>query len=85
MAVRKIQYAPTKQGRQPSTNVRKVRLWKKDLGFLFITLKLLQDFMFCEGEMELEAALDRQLYHHGDEVRFLFNFFLFLFLFLFTR
>ena len=25
--------------------------------------------MFCEGEMELEAALDRQLYHHGDEVR----------------
>ena len=24
MAVRKIQYAPTKQGRQPSTNVRKV-------------------------------------------------------------
>ena len=50
MGVRKIQYAPTKQGRQPSTNVRK-------------------DFLFAEGEMELEAALDRQLYHHGDEVR----------------
>jgi len=50
MAVRKIQFAPTRQGRQPSTTVRK-------------------DFMFSQGELELEATLDRQLYYHGDEIR----------------
>ena len=25
--------------------------------------------MFSEGDMELEATLDRQLYHHGDDIR----------------
>ena len=67
MAIRKIQFAPTKQGRQPSTNVKKVRhilsLYQGAGKYFF------QDFMFSEGEMELEATLDRQLYHHGDEVR----------------
>merc|ERR1712106_344316 len=50
MAIRKIQYAPTRPGRQPSTTVRK-------------------DFMFSPGELELEATLDRQLYHHGDDIK----------------
>jgi len=50
MAIRKIQYAPTRPGRQPSTTVRK-------------------DFMFSPGELELEGTLDRQLYHHGDDVK----------------
>eukprot|EP00095_Tigriopus_kingsejongensis_P012672 maker-scaffold22_size673200-snap-gene-2.19 protein:Tk12672 transcript:maker-scaffold22_size673200-snap-gene-2.19-mRNA-1 annotation:"arrestin1 precursor" len=49
LAIRKIQYAPTKPGRQPCTVVRK-------------------DFMFSPGELELEATLDRQLYHHGDTI-----------------
>jgi len=49
MAIRKIQYAPTKPGRQPCTVVRK-------------------DFMFSPGELELEATLDHQLYHHGDTI-----------------
>ena len=50
MTIRKIQFAPTRQGRQPSTTVRK-------------------DFLFSEGELELEATLDRQLYHHGDDIK----------------
>jgi len=53
MAIRKIQYAPTRPGRQPSTTVRK-------------------DFMFSPGELELEGSLDRQLYHHGDDVKVAF-------------
>ena len=27
-----------------------------------------KDFMFSPGDMELEATLDQQLYHHGDTV-----------------
>ena len=27
-----------------------------------------KDFMFSPGELELEATLDHQLYHHGDTV-----------------
>ena len=27
-----------------------------------------KDFMFSPGELELEATLDQQLYHHGDTV-----------------
>jgi len=50
IAIRKIQFAPISQGRQPCTVVRK-------------------DFMFSPGELELEATLDRQLYHHGDDVK----------------
>ena len=50
MTIRKIQFAPTRQGRQPSTTVRK-------------------DFLFSEGELELEATLDKQLYHHGDDIK----------------
>lgn len=49
LGIRKIQYAPSKQGRQPCTLVRK-------------------DFMLSPGELELEATLDKQLYHHGEKV-----------------
>ena len=49
MTIRKIQFAPTRQGRQPSTTVRK-------------------DFLFSEGVLELEATLNKQLYHHGDDI-----------------
>merc|ERR1719481_640737 len=50
LAIRKIQFAPTRPGRQPSTTVRK-------------------DFLFSPGELELEVTLDRQLYHHGDDIK----------------
>jgi len=50
MVIRKIQFAPTKPGRQPSTIVRK-------------------DFALSPGELELEATLDKQLYHHGEEIQ----------------
>jgi len=50
MGIRKIQFAPTKPGRQPCTVVRK-------------------DFALSSGELELEATLDKQLYHHGDDVK----------------
>ena len=50
MAIRKMQFAPARQGRQPSTTVRK-------------------DFLFSEGELELESTLDKQLYHHGDDIK----------------
>ncbi|XP_045472494.1 arrestin homolog [Harmonia axyridis] len=49
MGIRKIQYAPSKQGRQPCTVVRK-------------------DFMLSPGELELEVTLDKQLYHHGEQI-----------------
>jgi len=54
LSIRKIQFAPTRPGRQPSTTVRK-------------------DFMFSPGELELEVTLDRQLYHHGDDIRVSFG------------
>merc|ERR1712179_889104 len=28
-----------------------------------------KDFLFSPGELELEVTLDRQLYHHGDDIR----------------
>ncbi|XP_067007922.2 arrestin homolog [Anabrus simplex] len=49
LGIRKIQFAPAKQGRQPCTVVRK-------------------DFMLSPGELELEATLDKQLYHHGEKI-----------------
>ncbi|GLH00491.1 Arrestin homolog [Gryllus bimaculatus] len=49
LGIRKIQFAPSKQGRQPCTVVRK-------------------DFMLSPGELELEATLDKQLYHHGEKI-----------------
>ncbi|KAL3280778.1 hypothetical protein HHI36_004010 [Cryptolaemus montrouzieri] len=49
MGIRKIQYAPSKQGRQPCTVVRK-------------------DFMLSPGDLELEVTLDKQLYHHGEQI-----------------
>jgi len=49
MAIRKIQFAPTKPGRQPCTVVRK-------------------DFALSPGELELEATLNKQLYHHGENI-----------------
>ncbi|CAL8126816.1 unnamed protein product [Orchesella dallaii] len=49
LGIRKIQYAPQKEGRQPCTIVRK-------------------DFLMSPGELELEATLDKQLYHHGERI-----------------
>ncbi|KAL1497576.1 hypothetical protein ABEB36_008512 [Hypothenemus hampei] len=49
MAIRKVQYAPSKQGRQPCTVVRK-------------------DFMMSPGELELEVTLDKQVYHHSEQI-----------------
>ena len=52
--IRRIQFAPSKQGKQPCTIVRK-------------------DFMLSPGELELEVALDKQLYYHGDKVAVTIN------------
>ncbi|KAL0274256.1 UNVERIFIED_CONTAM: hypothetical protein PYX00_006724 [Menopon gallinae] len=49
LRIRKVQFAPSKQGKQPCTVVRK-------------------DFMLSPGELELEATLDKQLYHHGEKI-----------------
>ncbi|CAG0890732.1 unnamed protein product [Cyprideis torosa] len=49
LMIRKVQFAPSKQGRQPCSIVRK-------------------DFLMSPGEMELEATLDKQLYHHGEKI-----------------
>ncbi|XP_072759565.1 phosrestin-2 [Anoplolepis gracilipes] len=49
MGIRRIQYAPTKEGRQPCTVVRK-------------------DFLMSPGELELEVALDKQLYNRGEPI-----------------
>ncbi|XP_063229089.1 arrestin homolog [Bacillus rossius redtenbacheri] len=49
LGFRKVQYAPSKSGRQPCTVVRK-------------------DFLLSPGELELEATLDKQVYHHGEKI-----------------
>ncbi|XP_071522394.1 arrestin homolog [Panulirus ornatus] len=49
MNIRRIQFAPSKTGRQPCTIVRK-------------------DFMLSPGELELEVTLDKQLYHHYENI-----------------
>ncbi|XP_058789028.1 beta-arrestin-1 isoform X1 [Phymastichus coffea] len=49
LAIRKIMYAPSKQGEQPSTEVSK-------------------DFMMSPSKLHLEASLDKELYHHGENI-----------------
>ena len=76
MMIRKIQYAPMKPGRQPCTMVREDFMFYsyfhvsnlKTYLFTYFFLKVRKDFMFSPGDMELEATLDQQLYHHGDTV-----------------
>ena len=76
MMIRKIQYAPMKPGRQPCTMVRKDFMFYPDfyvshseeILIYLLFFKVRKDFMFSPGDMELEATLDQQLYHHGDTV-----------------
>lgn len=49
LGIRKIQYAPIKLGKQPTSLVRK-------------------SFLLSPGELELEATLDKQVYHHGEQI-----------------
>lgn len=49
LAIRKIMYAPSKQGEQPSVEVSK-------------------DFMMSPNKLHLEASLDKELYHHGENI-----------------
>ncbi|XP_065344031.1 arrestin red cell isoform X3 [Cloeon dipterum] len=49
LAIRKIMYAPSKQGEQPSVEVSK-------------------DFMMSPNKLHLEASLDKELYHHGEDI-----------------
>ncbi|XP_066591696.1 beta-arrestin-1 isoform X2 [Prorops nasuta] len=49
LAIRKIMYAPSKQGEQPSIEVSK-------------------DFMMSPNKLYLEASLDKELYHHGENI-----------------
>ncbi|XP_041975586.1 arrestin red cell [Aricia agestis] len=49
LAIRKIMYAPSKQGEQPSVEVAK-------------------EFMMSPNKMYLEASLDKELYHHGENI-----------------
>ncbi|XP_011503646.1 PREDICTED: beta-arrestin-1 isoform X3 [Ceratosolen solmsi marchali] len=49
LAIRKIMYAPSKKGEQPSTEVSK-------------------DFMMSPSKLYLEASLDKELYHHGENI-----------------
>ncbi|XP_048489301.1 beta-arrestin-1 isoform X2 [Plutella xylostella] len=49
LAIRKIMYAPSKQGEQPSIEVYK-------------------EFMMSPNKMYLEATLDKELYHHGENI-----------------
>lgn len=49
LAIRKIMYAPSKQGEQPSVEVSK-------------------EFMMSPNKLHLEASLDKELYHHGENI-----------------
>ncbi|XP_069361601.1 beta-arrestin-1 isoform X1 [Maniola hyperantus] len=49
LAIRKIMYAPSKQGEQPSVEVSK-------------------EFMMSPNKLYLEASLDKELYHHGENI-----------------
>ncbi|XP_011301078.1 beta-arrestin-1 isoform X1 [Fopius arisanus] len=49
LAIRKIMYAPSKQGEQPSVEVSK-------------------EFMMSPSRLHLEASLDKELYHHGENI-----------------
>nr|XP_012150452.1 PREDICTED: beta-arrestin-1 isoform X3 [Megachile rotundata] len=49
LAIRKIMYAPSKQGEQPSVEVSK-------------------EFVMSPNKLFLEVSLDKQLYHHGENI-----------------
>ncbi|XP_012274783.1 beta-arrestin-1 isoform X2 [Orussus abietinus] len=49
LAIRKIMYAPSRQGEQPSTEVSK-------------------EFVMSPNKLHLEASLDKELYHHGENI-----------------
>ncbi|XP_023235074.1 beta-arrestin-1-like isoform X1 [Centruroides sculpturatus] len=49
LAIRKIMYAPSRQGEQPSVEVSK-------------------EFMMSPNKLHLEASLDKELYHHGEDI-----------------
>ncbi|XP_028966309.1 arrestin red cell [Galendromus occidentalis] len=49
LAIRKVMYAPSLQGDQPSTEVSK-------------------EFVMSPNKLHLEASLDKELYHHGEEI-----------------
>ncbi|XP_043285415.1 beta-arrestin-1 isoform X2 [Venturia canescens] len=49
LAIRKIMYAPSRQGEQPSVEVSK-------------------EFMMSPSKLHLEASLDKELYHHGENI-----------------
>ncbi|CAG2116188.1 unnamed protein product, partial [Medioppia subpectinata] len=49
LAIRKVVYAPSKQGDQPSVEVSK-------------------EFMMSPNKLHLEASLDKELYHHGENI-----------------
>ena len=49
LAIRKVVYAPSKQGEQPSVEVSK-------------------EFMMSPNKLHLEASLDKELYHHGEDI-----------------
>lgn len=49
LAIRKIMYAPSRQGDQPSVEVSK-------------------EFVMSPNKLHLEASLDKELYHHGEDI-----------------
>lgn len=49
LAIRKVMYAPCRQGEQPSIEVSK-------------------EFVMSPNKLHLEASLDKELYHHGEEI-----------------
>lgn len=49
LAIRKIMYAPSKQGEQPYVEVSK-------------------EFLMSPSRLHLEASLDKELYHHGENI-----------------
>lgn len=49
LAIRKIMYAPSSQGEQPSVEVSK-------------------EFVMSPNKLHLEASLDKELYHHGEDI-----------------
>ncbi|XP_076311241.1 beta-arrestin-1-like [Tachypleus tridentatus] len=49
LTIRKVMYAPSKQGEQPNVEVSK-------------------EFMMSPNKLHLETSLDKELYHHGEEI-----------------
>ncbi|XP_015789824.1 beta-arrestin-2 isoform X1 [Tetranychus urticae] len=49
LAIRKITYAPSEQGEQPSVEISK-------------------QFVMSPNKLHLEASLDKELYHHGEDI-----------------